>query len=328
MRHLLCLLPIVSSLPLLADDQLPTLNLQPQITLSGLSSGAYMAGQFHLAYAQQVSGVAMLSAGPVYCAQNSLGLALEHCFNKASSSPDLSSINAYLSQQQAAGTLAPTVDLSNDKVWIFHGSKDATVYPALATTLYQQYQQWIKPEHLKLVNDKAFGHTFPTDRTDLGSCELSEPPYLASCGYDAAGKLLNFLLTDLQPKSQDASGKLIKLNQHQLAVEAKTTLAKTGYLYVPSACANGQSCRLHVSFHGCKQNADNVGEAFVTGTGLNNYADTNQLVVLYPQTTASNLNPFNPNACWDWWGYSGADYATRNGKQMMAVQQLVQAIKR
>lgn len=315
------------SLPLYAAE-LPSLKLDANITLSGLSSGAYMAGQYHLAFAEHVDGVAMIAAGPVYCAQNSLGLALEHCFNKATSAPDMAVINAYIKQQQAEGKLAPPAALTDDKVWIFHGTKDGTVYPGLAVTLHQQYQQWVQPANISLINDKTFGHTFPSDRTDLGSCELSEPPFLASCNYDAAGALLSHLLGKLKAKAHVTSGQLITFNQHQLSSAAKTTLAEYGYLYVPPRCAKGQPCRLHVSFHGCKQNAQSVADAYVSGTGLNNYADSNDLVVLYPQTIASSINPFNPNACWDWWGYTGADYATKEGMQLQAVHQLVQALGR
>jgi poly(3-hydroxybutyrate) depolymerase len=315
------------SLSLNAEQELPKLNLAEQITLSGLSSGAYMAGQYHLAFAEHVSGVAMLAAGPVYCAQNSLGLALEHCFNKATSTPDLTAINQYISAQQAAGKLANISTLQDDKVWIFHGSKDATVHPKLAPLLQQQYLQWLKPDNIALIDSLPFGHTFPTTRTDLVACDQSEPPYLASCNYDAAGELLGFLLGNLAAKSTSSSGKLITLNQHALAVAARDTLAEQGFLYVPQSCLNGETCRLHVSFHGCKQNAAAVGDAFVSGTGLNQYADSNNIVVLYPQTRASSINPFNPNACWDWWGYTGADFANRQGPQMQAVHQLVQAVQ-
>lgn len=314
--------------PATAAADIPKLQLQPAITLSGLSSGAYMAGQYHLAFAEHVDGVAMLAAGPIYCAQNSLGLALEHCFNKATSAPDMANINQYIVAQQNNGMLAPVSELADDKVWIFHGTKDGTVYPGLAATLRQQYQQWLKSDNIVLVNDRDFGHTFPTDRMNLGNCALSEPPFLASCNYDAAGALLGHLLGEIEAKTSVTSGQLIAFNQHQISTSAKTTLAETGYLYVPQSCVQGKPCRLHVSFHGCKQNAQSVGEAYINGTGLNNYADSNDLVVLYPQTTASSINPFNPNACWDWWGYTGADYATKEGKQLQAVHQLVQALGR
>src|SRR5690606_42143032 len=56
-------------------------------------------------------------------------------------------------------------------------------------------------------------------------------------------------------------------------------------------------------------------EAFVNGSGINEWADRYRLVVLYPQTRAS-LAPLNPKACWDWWGYTGANYDTRAGAQL------------
>jgi len=314
------------SLPLSASEALPPLKLNATITLSGLSSGAYMAGQYHLAFAEQVSGVAMLAGGPVYCAQNSLGLALEHCFNKASSAPDMAAINQYLTAQRTAGKLAQVDAVKDDKVWIFHGNKDTTVYPGLALVLNQQYQQWVDNGNIALITDKAFGHTFPTDNPTLGRCDVSEAPFLANCNYDAAGEMLKHLLGSVKAKTATSSGQLITINQHQLAAAGQDTLAETGYLYVPQSCASGEQCTLHVSFHGCKQNAASVGLAYVTGSGLNNYADSNNMVVLYPQTIASSMNPFNPNACWDWWGYTGADYATKEGLQLKAVHQLVQAL--
>ena len=320
------LISVLASLPLDAQT-LPELNLEPQITLSGLSSGAYMAGQYHLAHAEQVTGVAMLAGGPVYCAQNSLGLALEHCLNKATSNPDLTAISAYLATQREAGILAQKSLLKDDKVWIFHGSRDATVSPHLAAKLYQQYQQWTSIDNIRLVDNLPITHTFPTDNAALSACDVSAPPFLAHCEYDGAGELLRFILGAVQPKTAQANGRLLQINQHQLSAQASQSLAEQGYVYVPQSCSDGAMCKLHVSFHGCKQNADSVGQAYVTSTGLNNYADSNKLVILYPQTRASNINPFNPNACWDWWGYTGADYATRNGVQIQAIAQLIQALQ-
>jgi hypothetical protein len=31
----------------------------------------------------------------------------------------------------------------------------------------------------------------------------------------------------------------------------------------------------------------------------------------------------NPYACWDWWGYTNANYANRKGPQIMAIQKMV-----
>lgn len=305
------------------ETPLPTLVLAPQITVSGLSSGGYMAAQYHLAHAEQVSGAAIMAAGPVYCAQNSLATALGHCFNNPHSAPNMPAIEQYLLKQQHQANLATSKQLANDKVWILNGSADTTVLPKLGSLLAQQYQLFVPATNIELITDKAFAHTWPTDRAELGSCDKSESPFLANCHYDAAGNFLAFLLGEIKPKASQTNGQLMRFNQHQLSDAAAQSLAQTGYVYIPQQCATGARCRLHVSFHGCKQNAEFVEQAYVTNTDLNNYADSNNLVILYPQTTTSMVNP---NACWDWWGYSGEDYATREGKQIIAVNEMIDSL--
>jgi len=304
----------------------PKLKFAPNITVSGLSSGGYMAAQFHLAYSAQVQGAAILAAGPVYCAANSLAVAFAHCLNKADSKPDLAGATQYLQAQQAAGAIDDLNNLKDDKVWLFHGTKDATVASPVSDALKAQYQTLVEAGNIRYINDQNVAHHFPTDGHSGTDCLVSEAPFLGNCQYDAAGLLLGHLLPGLQPKASSAGGKLIQINQHHLVAIAKGQLAETGYLYVPKSCSQGQQCRLHVSFHGCKQYAGAVGDAYARGTGLNQYADTNQLVVLYPQTDKSTMAPFNPNGCWDWWGYSGENYATKQGPQMAAVKQLIDAL--
>jgi len=79
--------------------------------------------------------------------------------------------------------------------------------------------------------------------------------------------------------------------------------------------------RLRVDpFHG-----HHVGRVFVNDTGFNRWADAYDVAVLYPQTRA-NFAPLNPQACWDWWGYSGTDYATRQGVQLRWLVNAVRAL--
>ncbi len=307
---------------------LPKLQLAPDITVSGLSSGGYMAAQFHLAFSKQVQGAAIIAAGPVYCAANSLAVAFENCLSKASSKPDLAGATRYLQAQQQAGHIDDLQNLKDDKVWLFHGTADATVASPVSDALAAQYQTLLPPANIRYVNDQKFAHHFPTNSTAGTDCSTSDAPFLGNCGYDAAGLLLGHLLPKLTPKADTASGQLYQINQFELAAGAQGQLAENGYLYVPKSCDEGQQCRLHVSFHGCKQYAGAVGDAYARGTGLNEYADSNQLVVLYPQTDKSAMAPFNPNGCWDWWGYSGENYATKQGPQMAAVKQLIDALSK
>ena len=105
-----------------------------------------------------------------------------------------------------------------------------------------------------------------------------------------------------------------------------TSLDERGLLFVPRDCAAGKPCRVHVTFHGCRQGIGYLGRTFATQAGYNRWADANRIVVLYPQAAESLVWPFNPRGCWDWWGYSGADYATRDGAQLASVHRMLEAL--
>ena len=114
------------------------------------------------------------------------------------------------------------------------------------------------------------------------------------------------------------------------AVDA--SLASEAYVFVPANCRNG-GCRIHVAFHGCRQNAGDIGRRFVDGAGYNGWAASNRIVVLYPQTVrryglavGSWRWLLNPKGCWDWWGYTGENYHTRDGAQMRAVRAMIEAL--
>jgi len=73
--------------------------------------------------------------------------------------------------------------------------------------------------------------------------------------------------------------------------------------------------------HGCKQNSTDIGTQYVKNTGYNRWADTNKIVVLYPQTGTGATN-----SCWDWWGYDSANYSKKSGPQMAAVKAMVDRV--
>lgn len=309
--------------PAIAADALPTFKLQGKLTVSGLSSGGYMANQFHLAHSDIVSGAAIIAAGPYGCAQNSLATALTHCFNKDSSAPDLAAASQLLGQYAQQQLIAPLANVKGSPVFLLHGTLDTTVHAKVSAALATQYRAL--GADVTEVNDQPFAHHFPTAQTGT-ACNESAPPFLGACQYDAAGIFLKKLYPALKAKSASATGHLLSVNQQQLGGEAASGLGETGYLFMPDSCAKGASCQLHISFHGCKQYQGVVGDAYAKGTGINDWAAANQLVVLYPQTKASALAPMNPNGCWDWWGYTDANYANRQGVQLQAVLQMAKAL--
>lgn len=309
--------------PALAE--LPKLNLDSQITVSGISSGGYMAGQFHLAHSKRVDGAAIIAAGPWFCAQNSLSQALGSCVGKTEPPVDLQALKRTAEKLAQAGKIDPLTSLRGDRVWLLHGTLDTKVAAAVSDQLQQQYAGWLAEGDLVYLNDLPFHHLFPT-QTAGGDCSQSEAPYLGRCGYDAAGQLLTHLLGPLQPPSEARSGQLYPIDQQALGGESASSLADEGFVYLPATCAQGQRCRLHISFHGCQQNAEAIGDSYARDAGLNRWADTNHLVVLYPQTKKSLFAPLNPQACWDWWGYTGDNYASREGAQIKAVNAIIERL--
>ena len=304
----------------------PPLSLDmTNVTVSGLSSGGYMATQFHLAHSDWVTGVGVLAAGPYYCAQGDITQALAKCVDKLASPIDIVALNKHAKTYEEQGKIAPLENLHAAKVWLYHGTKDTRVIRKVSDRLYEQYQAWVDENNIKYVNDKPTAHLFPTQKNG-GDCQTSKAPYIGKCNYDAAGAMLSHLVGDLNSPDDQLSGALYTIDQHASSGGHASTLAKEAFVYVPENCASGEPCRAHISFHGCNQYADAVGNAYVTQTGINTWADDNNIVVLYPQTKKSLFMPLNPQGCWDWWGYTSSDYANRDGEQIKAVTQMLKSL--
>jgi len=299
---------------------LPAIAVDPsRVAVAGVSSGAIMATQVHFAWSDRLRGAALVSGTPYGCAGGSLETALGPCMQAQPYLPDPVRLATVVRERAAAGMLAPLAGLAGDRVYVLHGRDDATVAPALATSVAGVYEALsdesggIRVEH---DTQRAFPHLLPT--LDRGAdCTLGGEPWLGRCGFDAAGEIMSQLFgAPAREPAADASGELLRFNQAPFAPPgADPVLAEAGYLYLPEACAAGAACGVMVAFHGCQQNADKVGEAFVRDAGFNRWADVHRVAVLYPQVRASYL-PLNPKACWDWWGYTGEDYDTRDGAQL------------
>jgi len=316
-----------------ADDAaqaLPHLNLDPsRVAVAGLSSGAYMATQVQIAYPELFPRAALIAGGPYGCAEGKLQTALSTCM-KGEPAPDVAALVAITKQRAQDHQTGPLQDLAHGHVYLLHGTQDNVVAPAVAEAAARFYEALRKEPGLSglQVDDdgrRAFAHNLPVAATG-DDCGKSVSPYLGHCGFDAAGAVFTQLFGDAPRAATQAHGQLQRFDQNAFKPDgADALLASTGYLYVPPDCAAGKRCGLLVAFHGCKQNADAVGQAFVKDAGFNRWADVYGVVILYPQTRAS-FAPLNPQACWDWWGYSGSNYDTRQGVQPRWVVNAVKSL--
>jgi poly(3-hydroxybutyrate) depolymerase len=66
-----------------------------------------------------------------------------------------------------------------------------------------------------------------------------------------------------------------------------------------------------------------VNSSYVKHAGYNEWAEANSILMLYPQTLASLVNP---KGCWDWWGYTGSAFASNAGVQLATVRNMVHRV--
>lgn len=308
------------------------------LTVSGLSSGGYMAVQFQVAYSSLVHGAGVIAGGPYYCAENKVGRALSNCMEPTAKDapPAVDETLKTIQKLADSDRIDPIKHLSDDRVWLFSGGQDKTVAPAVMNVLAAFYQKLLPAEAVRYVQLPEAGHAMPSIAdTQPNACATSNPPYINRCqDFDAAGQLLAHLLGPLKPSTSAADGEIIAFDQRPFVQGGATdaSLADEGFAFVPTACRAG-GCRVHVAFHGCRQNAGEIGRRFVEGAGYNHWAASNRLVVLYPQTTnrsgfafGSSKWVLNPKGCWDWWGYTGDNYTTRDGVQMRAVRSMIDTL--
>lgn len=314
MRCLLLALVLVSAgapAAALAADTAVSPNIdRERITVSGHSAGGQMAQQMHIAHSDLISGAGILAGGPFGCAEGSLATAMARCVGKTEGPLPVADFAARIRAAAEDGKVADPGNLADDRVWLYHGAQDTIVAAEVSAAAAALYAEFIPDGQIQRVDDVQAGHSFPA--LGRGSvCAAYEPPYVADCGYDAAGELLGHLYPGLERPADDAAG---ELREVPLPGAAGASLSDTAWLFVPPACANGDgACPLHLVLHGCGQSAVSVGTGFIEQSGYLPWAAANGIVLAFPQVVPSAANPLG---CWDWWGYTGQDYLWRDGAQM------------
>jgi hypothetical protein len=359
--------PLGLAQPALAIEKLKSYTVNADETsVSGISSGAYMAVQFGVAHASIIKGVGATAGGPYYCAfdevpslDGALDNVIARCMQGDPKYPKQEITPQHMNRMvettdewAQSGKIDEVVHLKRQKIWLFHGYNDGVIKFPVTDALYAYYAHYLGPNQIFYKNNLKAGHAqittdCPAGKKVCNPCERTGGNFLNQCQdaaeredpYDAAGSLLQHIYGTLQPKNTGApTGKIIPFPQREFALDAagaaspiSTSMAEVGYAYVPDACEQQQPCRVHVVFHGCQQSATTVKDAFYGYAGYNEWADTNHLIVLYPQTQPTSfppILPFNPQGCWDWWGYndifdSKGRYATKQGLQIAAVRRML-----
>jgi poly(3-hydroxybutyrate) depolymerase len=323
-----------------SDGGLPRLDVTDTY-VAGVSSGGYMATQLQVAHSSRIAGATIFSAGPYWCAMDSVAVAVQSCTASDVPTP-MPVIYEAAERFEQQGRIDPLSNLAQIPTYFFHGTLDPTLARPVADNLAEFYAHYGVP--LTYRDQLAAGHGWISPLGPV-PCDQTAAPYINDCSpYDAQADSLRTMFGSVEaPNTGRPRGTLAAFDQDRYAVAPALGngdvtrsggpaigMGRTGYVYTPDACADGATCAVVVALHGCQQTAEQIGDTFARNSGLNAYADTNRFVVLYPQARPDE-GPviYNPRGCWDWWGYLGpkdVDYATKLGPQMRTVMNMVTAL--
>jgi poly(3-hydroxybutyrate) depolymerase len=337
-----------------AADRLGSLPIDPaQISVSGISSGAFMANQLHVAHSAQLMGAGLVAGGLYGCAvfdataagvQPMTSLALGPCMTAPSLLQPATTYAERIRKFAALGWIDPVENLGRSRLYAFTGRSDAVVNPETVRRAVAVYGLLGLPTVATSFSNGAVnaGHSWVTQAYGV-ACADNKSPYINDCHYDQARYLLETIYGPLAPAAAKPTGRFVAFDQKEFTPAGngpRHGLWDTGMLYVPAACeaAGASPCRLHVVLHGCKQSEQALGDRFYRNVGVNEWADTNRMVVLYPQartvsTTAFNPpgisdgSNINPEGCWNWWGYAyDKRYLFKDGVQVGAIWSMVERV--
>jgi hypothetical protein len=316
-----------SSAPLATS---PTPSLQPlpklevdldRVTVSGVSSGAFMAVQLHVAHSRTFKGAASIAGGIWECAKGDPLQSQMTCMRNPQTI-DAKEFIELARARAARGEIDDVQNLNGSRVAIFASPHDSVVNSVASDKLSEFYLAFLPTSAIGRLSNPNAAHGMPT--IAFGNpCSTAGKPWILNCNDDVAGKLLAQIERGhaaLNPPSAQDPTAVVYFDQIQ-HVGAAANMFPWGAAYIPKSCTQpGTRCGIHVALHGCQMNPDDIQSDFILHAGYNEWAETNKLVVIYPQAAKGTGNPYG---CWDWFGYTGANYTTKSGPQIQAIRQLL-----
>ncbi|GAA0741842.1 MULTISPECIES: extracellular catalytic domain type 2 short-chain-length polyhydroxyalkanoate depolymerase [Sphingomonas] len=332
--------------PFVTAQELPALGAdRTQVSVSGLSSGGFMAVQYSVAWSSEVMGVGVVAGGLYNCgarfALSGAQAVVANCMDRPWSAEDSWRAVTGFARDRV---IDPVSDIARQRVYLFSGSHDSVVVPAVMRSVFDFYTLARVPRSaLRYVDALPASHAFVSAEVG-GRCEDKSPVYVVQCTengrpYDQPHAILDHIYGLKREAAASLSARPFAFDQRRYGSGA-AAMANTGYAYVPADCSARPGCRVHVVFHGCVQSVNSLGgsDVIYAQLGYNRWADTNRIILLYPQVDRSatwwNIPveqggipltwQANPFGCWDWWGYSQTfGFQLRHGLQIDSVRRMV-----
>jgi hypothetical protein len=221
-----------------------------QVSVSGISSGAFMANQLHIAHSAGIMGAGIIAGGLYGCAVDSVisdgvfslaSLAVGPCMSVPTLLKPVESYAKVVAELAAQGWIDPPSNLARSHVYMFTGQADQVVNFKTVELGRNLYRTLGVPESQIIFRyhdlpAPGAGHSWVTKNFG-NKCAANYLPFINRCTYDQAEDMLSTIYGPLQPPNIPPSGRIVSFDQTEFvpgnAPEANG-MSDTGYLLHPT----------------------------------------------------------------------------------------------
>lgn len=181
--------------------------------------------------------------------------------------------------------------------------------------------------NLTLVENKTFGWLNTLENVAQG-CNERSWPWIKNCGIDAPQIVLSDAIPsfiNIRAPKDIVDDSFYIFNQTMFAVIGSGLEEQDGFIYIPDSCEH-KNCHIHFHYIHCmkfpgistsKIKYDRYWHARFSG--LNEFAESNNIIVVYPQIASTGINPPNPRACFDYYGFTDHRYNFPTAPQIESI---------
>ena len=136
---------------------------------------------------------------------------------------------------------------------------NTTAHRFLSRTSTQNTARYLTDVTAHFKSDKNYDFIHQPTLNSGGPCNTlnKDTNYINNCSYDGAFEMANFLYNGqlIRPQGNEGNlNNLLEFDQSEF-IESGTpgmiSMDSIGFVYVPTRCAAGALCKLHIAFHGC-----------------------------------------------------------------------------
>jgi len=289
-----------------------------------------MAVQHLFAFSSVVDGAAIAAGSPYGC--GALPNEMLACYTGP---VDIQGSIAYARWREARGEIDSLENLAKP-ILLFNGREDYTVYIDVMRAVSKQLQALAPSFQIEQRFRTNAAHVWSVDNgpCSCGSCivpgaDSPECCDVNNCGYELSADMLRHFFGELSEPAATDSSSLWWYDQHAYIPQGWNEtwvshgLWKWGFAYVPKSCLGMlSSCRIHVHYHGCIGKKWFRRHLWSRLLGVDNFAETNRLIVLYPQAAGDKQTGVG---CWNWLSTkSDPHFDTQKSVQLRTVMAIVQ----